>query len=685
MTAAAKQPGGGHSTPKAAQPSGRRPTPPGTDHSTAEPASRRESPAPTLTVVLPPTPPAWTPEAAAIMLRIVRRAADQAMASNRSATVAALIAQAAIPAAMPTDERGPTMTHPSSLSSHPRFAFYGRVSTEDQQDPEASRQWQLARSRQLIEPYGGTIVVEYFDIDHSRSLPWRRRPKAAALLDAFKNPDRDFDAVVIGEPQRAFYGNQFGLTFPLFIHYQVPLWVPEVGGPVIPGSEAHDLVMSMYSAMSKGERTRIKIRVRAAMAAQAQHEGRFLGGRPPYGYRLIDAGPHPNPSKASIGQRLHRLEPDPATAPVVQRIFAAYLAGRGLYAIAEGLTRDGIPSPSAADPLRNPHRSGVAWSKSAIRAILANPRYTGYQVWNRQRRDEVLIDVDDVALGHQTKLRWNHRDHWIWSADLAHQPLIPKATFLAAQKQASHRSSQESPQRSPRRTPRPYLLRGRLRCGLCQRRMEGTWNHDAPHYRCRYPAEYALANTIEHPKAVYVRETLIVPRLDRWLCRQFDDDHLLATCQALAAATQPDPAASNAVEAARRTLRDCDAQLARYRVALDAGVDPTVVAGWIAETQARRAKAERALTTAGPATRSSASAIGALLGGLPDKVRMLAEAPPSEKAGLYRAFGVNLTYQPARNLVVVTADPEGVEAGVRKLCRRGDLNPHVLADTRPST
>jgi site-specific DNA recombinase len=36
---------------------------------------------------------------------------------------------------------------------------------------------------------------------------------------------------------------------------------------------------------------------------------------------------------------------------------------------------------------------------------LANPRYTGRQVWNKQRKDEVLIDVDDVALGHQTRMR----------------------------------------------------------------------------------------------------------------------------------------------------------------------------------------------------------------------------------------------------------------------------------------
>lgn len=53
----------------------------------------------------------------------------------------------------------------------------------------------------------------------------------------------------------------------------------EVGGPIDPDSEAHDLIMSVFGGMSKGERNRIKIRVRAAMAAQARIEGRYLGGR----------------------------------------------------------------------------------------------------------------------------------------------------------------------------------------------------------------------------------------------------------------------------------------------------------------------------------------------------------------------------------------------------------------------
>ena len=235
------------------------------------------------------------------------------------------------------------------ITDNKRFAFYGRVSTEDQQDPDSSRGWQLRRSRELIEPYGGEVVAEFFDVGQSRSVPWKRRPEASRLLELFRDPGRGFDAVVIGEPQRAFYGAQFALTFPVFEHYGVELWVPEVGGPVDPGSEAHDLVMTLFGGMSKGERSRIRTRVRSAMAAQAATEGRFLGGRPPYGYLLVDAGPHPNPGKANMGARLHRLAPDPTTAPIVADIFQDYASGKGLYAIAERLTRDSVPSPSAYD------------------------------------------------------------------------------------------------------------------------------------------------------------------------------------------------------------------------------------------------------------------------------------------------------------------------------------------------
>ncbi|HEX3964902.1 MAG TPA: hypothetical protein VHZ03_51045 [Trebonia sp.] len=55
---------------------------------------------------------------------------------------------------------------------------------------------------------------------------------------------------------------------------------------------------------SKREITRTRIRVRTAMAAQTREQGRYLGGRPPYGYRLGDAGPHrTRPTRRGAGAR----------------------------------------------------------------------------------------------------------------------------------------------------------------------------------------------------------------------------------------------------------------------------------------------------------------------------------------------------------------------------------------------
>ena len=108
-----------------------------------------------------------------------------------------------------------------------RFAFYGRVSTEDHQDPVTSRARQQIRPRTLVAGQG-RIVAEFFDIGQSRTLAWARRPQAAALVAALADPDRGWDAIVIGEYERAFYGDQYASMAPLFEHYGIQLWTPEV-------------------------------------------------------------------------------------------------------------------------------------------------------------------------------------------------------------------------------------------------------------------------------------------------------------------------------------------------------------------------------------------------------------------------------------------------------------------------
>ena len=200
-----------------------------------------------------------------------------------------------------------------------RFAFYGRVSTEDRQDPVTSRARQREQAEALVRGHGH-IVAEFFDEGESRSVAWGRRPQAAALVALLADACRVWDAIVVGEYERAFYGSQYALMAPLFEHYGVQLWMPEAGGRVDFASEHDEQAMTMLGLSSKREVTRTSIRVRTAMAVQTREEGRYLGGRPPYGYRLGDAGPHPNKAHAAWGRRAHRLEPDPETAHVVRLV-----------------------------------------------------------------------------------------------------------------------------------------------------------------------------------------------------------------------------------------------------------------------------------------------------------------------------------------------------------------------------
>lgn len=541
------------------------------------------------------------------------------------------------------------------------FAFYGRVSTEDNQDPESSLNWQLSLARTLISPRGGVIAQRFFDVGQSRSLPWQRRPEANRLLAALRDPQRGFTAVVIGEPHRAFYGNQFGLTLPLFVHYGVQLWVPEVGGPIDPNNEAHDLVMSVFGGMSKGERNRIKVRVRTAMASQTQLEGRYLGGRPPYGYTLIDLGRHPNPAKAAEGKHLRGLTPDPHTAPVVQRIFRMYLAGYGIFAIAEALTRDDIPCPSAQDRSRNCHRDGRAWSKSAVRVILTNPRYTGRQIWNKQRTDEVLLDVNDVALGHTAIMRWNHPAQWVASKDPAHEALIEQEAFDRAQEILARRARTSTAPKRSHRSRHPYLFKSLVSCGVCGRKMQGQHSHGVAYYRCRFPQEYALVNKIDHPRNVIMREDILITPLDTWLAQQFGPlqrRHTIATLieQATVGAPTPAPAA-----APGPTGAEIDAKLARYRAALKAGADPAVVTAWIAEAQAeRRLITQQQAPSTKPAEavqQWSEGDIIKIVEELGDVVAALRDAEPEHKLDVYRNLGLNLTYDPQTQTVRAGIDP----------------------------
>jgi site-specific DNA recombinase len=282
--------------------------------------------------------------------------------------------------------------------------------------------------------------------------------------------------------------------------------MPEVGGRVDWHAEDHEQTMLALGLSSKREVTRTRIRVRTAMAAQTLEQGRYLGGRPPYGYRLGDAGPHPNKAHAAWGRRAHRLEPDPETAYVVQWMFAQRLAGHSAARITRALNDAGVPCPSASDPGRNPHRTGAAWTLRTVAAILANPRYTGRQVWNRQRTDFDLTDPADTSLGHRQVQRWNLPEGWVISTHPAHATLVSEADFVKTQDTTTPRGPAGP-------AARRYLLAGLLTCRRCGRRLESAWSNGKSAYRCRHGHTSAARPEPGRPANTYVREDQILPHL----------------------------------------------------------------------------------------------------------------------------------------------------------------------------
>ncbi|MEV5544049.1 recombinase family protein [Saccharopolyspora shandongensis] len=386
------------------------------------------------------------------------------------------------------------------------------MSTRGFQDPQTSRAWQRVVSEELVEGVG-EIVADFFDEGWSRRWSWWDRPEASALLAAAERPEREFDAVVVGEYERAFYGDQFEAVVTRLNGLGVQVWLPEAGGSVELGSPVHQALMVLLGAQAQREVVRARHRVKAAMGAQTRLEGRFLGGRPPYGYRLTEADPHPNSTHAQWGRCVHVLEPDPTTAPWVRWMFAERARGRSVASLAQELNDRGVPCPADADQARNPHhQSAGRWIARTIALILQNPRYTGWQVWNRH-----------ATQGHGTggraggrgsgRVRRSSVQDWEVSERPSHAPLVDETTFIAVQGTRAARPATDGQRRE-------YALAGAMVCGECGRRMDAHWVHGRAGHRCRHGYSAGIPRPSQAPRTVYVREDHLLDALPGLLSQQ---------------------------------------------------------------------------------------------------------------------------------------------------------------------
>jgi DNA invertase Pin-like site-specific DNA recombinase len=424
----------------------------------------------------------------------------------------------------PVGTRPDHHSHPStaytvrdSRAATVRVAFLARVSTDDQQDPTLSLPRQLANCQAAL-PDGWVIVAWFWDIESGRmaleqrgrghahesiDVPLPRDGGLADLLAEAESPDRRFDAVICESIDRIARRTYIGTRIEHDLEqHGVRLYAADE--PIdARGKRSTGLLtrrvkqgVAEWYVMDMLERSWDGFKV---------HTGQGWNiGKPPYGY-AADKIEHPVPAKAAEGLTKTRLVPDPQRAPVVAYIFAVRVAEQlGYDAIAARLNADAqrfpVPEPTS------PRRRRGAWSGSAVREILINPKYTGYMVWNRRATKKGG--------------RNNPPSAWVWSDQPTHEPLVDRETFEAAAQVAKTRRgsrTEPGPNSAHHETRHGYLLRSYVRCGLCEQRMSGKTRHGRPYYMCypagnnadrldRYPAE--------HPKTIYVREDALVAALD---------------------------------------------------------------------------------------------------------------------------------------------------------------------------
>jgi len=155
---------------------------------------------------------------------------------------------------------------------------------------------------------------------------------------------------------------------------------------------------------NEGESKKTSARVRDAQREMVK-AGKFVGGKAPFGYRLVPSGEISN-----HGRALKKLEIVETEAEVVRKIYYyAIQRGMGYSRIAKALNEEGISAITTDQ-----------WKSATIAGILKNPIYMGFYALNRR-----------VNHGSFTRL---DRENWIYSREQIRElVIIPQNDWERAQ------------------------------------------------------------------------------------------------------------------------------------------------------------------------------------------------------------------------------------------------------------
>jgi DNA invertase Pin-like site-specific DNA recombinase len=281
-----------------------------------------------------------------------------------------------------------TDTNPTTVA-----VLYGAKSTADDNASIAS---QLAACRAHCEQRGWTVAGEFEDEAASAYTGSRGPGLIAAKDEAARLAAAGHDvALLVFATDRLARGDGSAKAAHLVEHvldarkagYRVEAVTEDLGG------EMALLLAALYGerahADSKAKGEHIK---RGLKTAREQH-GRYIGPRPPYGYR---AEYRPEPGRDGKPRQVRHIVPDPTTAPWYLRIVEWTEAGAGCREVAARLNDAGVPSPL-----------GGTWERSQVVSMLRSPVYKGcLQVWTREGNRRIQSELPGEHDGLIDADRW---------------------------------------------------------------------------------------------------------------------------------------------------------------------------------------------------------------------------------------------------------------------------------------
>jgi site-specific DNA recombinase len=542
------------------------------------------------------------------------------------------------------------------------WAAFLRCSNEELQDPNLSLDRQLRNCETAVARWGGRIVAVYYEVETGAARYEQRGtgtrlvgfdipiPRAGGLhelvADATRKP-RQFGRVICESIGRL--ARNSAVAFTLEDQFRAAGVSLHCADEPFEESFGSIVLRHLNVGLARGYLFNLKQASRQG-SETATRQGWHMGGIPLYGYRL-DAHDHPNPHKRKRGLHRHTLDLDPVRGSVVRRIFDAYLYGNGgLTEIRDLLNSDldRFPPPVPTDPARR----ATKWSRSTIWFILRNPKYTGFQVWNRR--------ANKTGRG-----RHNAPEQWTWSEEPSHPAIISRTEYEQVQVKAAHNQrSRRTAQFEATALHKPdYVFRSRIKCVHCNLRMWSSRRRGTSYYLCQ-PSHQRGEVPPDHPRTVYVNERALVWSITDFLATAiYGRDRVAYWERVLVTAERHDETARLRAHISdqERSLLEVQGRLDRQVLNLEANDLPPQarqrIIARIGELEAELARAQASLARLhgqAAAAPPDVHTVRELLATFPLKGDELRELPFSDLRDLFASLDLMAHYDHQRHRVQVS-------------------------------